>query len=149
MDYEINVVQQDPLGLLIALNVSGPEAGVRESLLYLIRDGLNLPGVATGADDEVIGKTARCLIQFEDGEVLGLLFLGGGNGIGDLLLQFGFLSHETSAKPVRWNEGHTEARKNERGRGAGAQLFSAAYADHLSAAGRDAPGARRRRRSLV
>jgi hypothetical protein len=105
MDHEVHVIQQDPLGLLVALDVRGPESGAGESLLYLIRDGLNLSGVATGADDEIIGEAAGRLVELEQGDVLRLFFLGGGNDIGDLPLQFVLLSHETSATTMRWSDG--------------------------------------------
>lgn len=113
MDHEVHVVQQDPLRLFVALDVGGPQTGAGESLLHLIRDGLNLPRVATGANNEIIGEAAGRLVQFEHGEVLGFFFLGGGQRIGDLPLQFILLRHETSAKPLRCIEhGDTEVRKD-------------------------------------
>jgi len=63
VNHEVRVVQQYPVGLAIALDVGRADPALRESLLYLIRDGLNLPRVATRADDEVIGKGPRCLIH--------------------------------------------------------------------------------------
>lgn len=146
MDHEVHVVQQHPLRLLIALDMSGPQPGAGESLLYFIRDGLNLPRVATGADDEIIGEAAGRLVQLEHGEVFGFLFLGGGHGIGDLPLQFSFLRHETSARPLRWiDHGDTEVRRNygERGMKTGARLFPVAYLDHLSSRWGCTPGTRR------
>ena len=77
MNHEVNVIQQHPLGLVIALDMSGTDSGLPESLLYLIRDGLNLPRVATRADNEVIGKCPGSLIHLQDGDVLGFLGLSG------------------------------------------------------------------------
>ena len=57
------------------------DPGFPESLLYLIRDGLNLPRVATRADDEVIGERAGGLIHLQDGDVFGFLGFGGLNRI--------------------------------------------------------------------
>jgi hypothetical protein len=55
---------------------------------------LNLPGVATRADNKIIGKATRGFVEFEDGDIVRLFLLGGCNGVHDLPLQFGFLSHE-------------------------------------------------------
>jgi len=113
VDHEIHIVQQDPLRLFVALDMGGLQPGAGESLLYLIRDGLNLPRVATGANNEIIGEAAGGFVQLEHSEILGFLFLGGRQGIGDLPLQFIFLRHETSAKPLRCiDHGDTEVRKN-------------------------------------
>lgn len=67
MDHEIHIVQQDPLGLVVALNVGRMQARLRESLLYLIRDGLNLPGVATAGDYKIIGEGWGVAVHLEDG----------------------------------------------------------------------------------
>jgi hypothetical protein len=98
VDDEIHVVEQNPLRLLVALHVGGTQTRSRESLLYLIGDGLNLPGVATGADDKKISKPAGGLVELEHGDVFRLFFLGGGDGVHHLALQFVFLRHETSEK---------------------------------------------------
>jgi hypothetical protein len=76
VNHEVNVVQQHPLGLAIALDVSGTDSGLPESLLYLIRDGLNLPGVATRADDKVIGERPGGFIHLQDSDVFGLFGFG-------------------------------------------------------------------------
>ncbi len=52
------------------------DSALSESLLHLIRDGLNLPRVATRTDDEVIGECSGGLIHLQDGDFLGLLGLG-------------------------------------------------------------------------
>ena len=76
MNYKVNVVQQYPVGLLVALDVGRVDPGLSESLLYLIRDGLNLPGVATRADDKVIGERPGGFVHLQDGDVFGLFGFG-------------------------------------------------------------------------
>jgi hypothetical protein len=76
VNHEVNVIQQHPIGLVITLDVGGADSGLPESLLYLIRDGLNLPRVATRADDEIIGERPGGLIHLQNGDVLGLFGLG-------------------------------------------------------------------------
>ena len=99
MDHEINVVQQDPFGLPVALHVRGPDAGLPESLLYLIGDGLNLPRVATGTNNKEIGKPAGGLVERQNGQILSLFGLASRHRLVYLLLDFGFLScHGTSKK---------------------------------------------------
>lgn len=91
MDHEIHVVEQYPLSLLVALDVCRTRACLCESLLYFIRDGLNLPRVATRTDHEVVGKAARRLVEFQNGKAFSLFALGGGQGLENLLLRFGLL----------------------------------------------------------
>jgi hypothetical protein len=76
VNHEVNVIQQHPLGLVVALDMSRADSGLPESLLYLIRDGLNLPRVATRADDKVVGERPGGLIHLQDGDVFGLLGFG-------------------------------------------------------------------------
>lgn len=76
MNHEVNVVQQHPVGLVIALDMGGTDSGLPESLLYLIRDGLNLPGVATRADDKIIGECPGGFVHLQDSDVFGLFGFG-------------------------------------------------------------------------
>ena len=76
MNHEVRVIQQYPVGLAIALDMGRADTAFRESLLYLIRDGLNLPRVATRADDEVIRKGTGGLIHLQNGDFFGLLGFG-------------------------------------------------------------------------
>ena len=76
MNHEVHVVQQDPVGLAVPFDVFRVETGLRESLLYLIRDGLNLPRVATRTDDEVIGECSGGLIHLQNRDFLGLFGFG-------------------------------------------------------------------------
>ncbi len=89
MHDKIHVIQQDPLGLVVPFRVGRTQASLCESLLYLIRDGLNLPRVATRADDKIVGKAAVRLVEFERGNVSRLLLFAGGYGGGDLVLEVG------------------------------------------------------------
>jgi hypothetical protein len=77
VNHEVHVIQQYPVGLAVALDVGGTDSGFPESLLYLIRDGLNLPRVATRADDKVIGERPGSLIHLQDGDIFGLFGFGG------------------------------------------------------------------------
>lgn len=76
MNHEVDVIQQYPVSLLVALDVGGADSVLPESLLYLIRDGLNLPGVATRTDDKVISKRPRGLVHLQNGDVFGLFGFG-------------------------------------------------------------------------
>jgi hypothetical protein len=80
VNHEVHVIQQHPVSLLVALDRVGVDSGLPESLLHLIRDGLNLPRVATRADYEVIGECSRGLIHLQNGDILGLFGFGGLNG---------------------------------------------------------------------
>ena len=71
MNHEVNVVQKHPVGLVVALDMGGTDSGLPESLLYLIRDGLNLPRVATRADNKVISERPRGLVHLQNGDVFG------------------------------------------------------------------------------
>ena len=66
MNYKIDVIEQYPLRLVVTFNVRRPFPSAAESLLYLIRDGLNLPRVATRADDKIIGEGAGCFVQLQN-----------------------------------------------------------------------------------
>lgn len=72
MNHEVHVIQEHPLSLGIALDVGGADSGFRESLLYLIRDGLNLPRVATRTDDEVISEGTGGLVHLQNRDFFGL-----------------------------------------------------------------------------
>ncbi len=76
MNDKVHVVQQHPVGLLVALDRGGTDSSLSESLLYLIRDGLNLPRVATGADNKVIGERSRGLVHLQYGDFFSLLGFG-------------------------------------------------------------------------
>ena len=75
MNHKVHVVQKHPVGLAVALDMGGSDSALRESLLYLIRDGLNLPRVATRADDKIISEGPRVLIHLQNGDFFGLFGL--------------------------------------------------------------------------
>ena len=56
MDNKIHVVDQNPIGLVIALHLIGGRARFLQAQLYLVGDGLNLPGILAGTDEEVVGE---------------------------------------------------------------------------------------------
>ena len=63
MNYKIDVIEQHPLGLVVAFLVGRFDPRSGESLLYLIGDGLNLPGVATGANNKIVSERPGPLIH--------------------------------------------------------------------------------------
>ncbi len=84
MDDEIYVVQQNPFGLVVALDVRGPHPVPGESLLYLIGDGLNLSRVAAATDNKVIGEGAGGLVHLENSQIFGLFRLTSFDRLGHL-----------------------------------------------------------------
>ena len=76
------------------------ELGLTQSLLDLIRDGLNLPRVATAANDEVIGEPAVGFIKFQQGDIGRLFGFASGDRPGNLPLKVDFL-HSSSARLAR------------------------------------------------
>ena len=56
MDDDVNVVQQDPLGVPVAFDMVGSETLLLQLEFDLIGDGLDLTRRLPGAQDEVVGK---------------------------------------------------------------------------------------------
>jgi len=100
MDYKIDVIEQHPFGLFVALDVRRADPGLPESLLYLIGDGLNLPRVATGANNEEIGESARGLVQLEYRKLLGLFRLARLHRFIHLFLYVGLLGRHVTSNSV-------------------------------------------------
>jgi len=97
VNYKIYIIEQHPLRLLVAFDIRRPLTGTAESLLYLIRDGLNLPRVATRADNKEICERAGILVQFQNCDVFGFLIFAGVNGFEHLAsVIIGFPDHPTS-----------------------------------------------------
>ena len=97
MNYKIDIIEQYPLRLVVAFYVRRPFPGATESLLYLIRDGLNLPRVATRADDKIIGERPRGFFQLQDGDVFRLFVFARVDGfqhLGSAVIDFP--GHSTS-----------------------------------------------------
>jgi len=79
VDHEVHVIEQYPLRLLVPFHVGRLQPGLCESLLYLIRDGLNLPGVAAGTDYEIVGKRPAVLSQLQNRDIAGFFGVTGLN----------------------------------------------------------------------
>ncbi len=79
MHDEIAVIGQDPLGILIAFDAERqfPEFG--KFLAHRVRDGLDLPLVGSGADDEVIGEGSYFL-EIQDADIGSFLGFSGAHG---------------------------------------------------------------------
>src|SRR5207248_2164209 len=92
VDHKIHVVQQDPLSLVVTLNVRRAQTRPGESLLYLIRDGLYLPRVATARNYKIVGEDGGVAVHLQQGEIFGLFFLGGADRLGHPLPQLCSLS---------------------------------------------------------
>lgn len=99
MDHEIDIVDQDPLGVVVALDIVGTDPHLFQAHFDLVRDGLHLPRIRSATQHKVVGK--RPFFHFQDAELFGLLFEAGLNGGGDLLLQFTLL-HAIVILPVRF-----------------------------------------------
>ncbi len=77
MDQEVAVIGEDPFGLVVALNADGQFAGLVFHLeVDFIADGLDLRGIVSGADDEVVGKRGDAA-KVKDFDVDGLFGFGG------------------------------------------------------------------------
>src|SRR5208283_1439709 len=100
VDDKIHVIEQYPFRLLVALLVRDAQAHLFEALIYRVGNGLNLPRVGSAAHDKVVGERTRALLQFENGELFGLLFLASENGFVDLMFEVGLCSHKVSRSIV-------------------------------------------------
>ena len=80
MDHQVAVIGQHPLGLAVTLDTEGQFAGLLLQLeADFIADGLNLPRVGPGGDDEEIGKRSDAS-EIENQGVGGFLGFGGADG---------------------------------------------------------------------
>jgi hypothetical protein len=89
VDHEVHVIEQHPLRLPVAFHVRRLHPSVCKSLLYLIRDGLNLPRVAAGTNDEIVGKRPAVLPQLQNRDIGGFFGFAGLQGLEDALAGFG------------------------------------------------------------
>src|SRR5262245_12200965 len=80
---EIEVVDEDPLCPIVALDERRLRAAAAERLLDGVGDRLDLPDVGPGADDEEIGER-RCLAEIEHEHVERLLLERGGDSGGQI-----------------------------------------------------------------
>ena len=86
---EVDVIEQNPLGLVVALGVRGVEAeAALKTELDFVGNGLDLARVGAAAENEIVGEGAGVFVEFEDGDVFGFLVLGGGDGFDHLAAGF-------------------------------------------------------------
>lgn len=64
MHHEIDVVEQDPFGLPVTLDVSRPLPCFLHPFLDFVRDRLDLSRVGPAAYYEIVSKCSRSLCQF-------------------------------------------------------------------------------------
>ena len=93
MDDEVHVIEQDPVGLFVALGVGDAEAEGFEALVDGVGDGLDLARVGSAAHDEVVGESSRIFFEFENGDIVGLFVLTGEEGFNHLVLEVIFFLH--------------------------------------------------------
>lgn len=77
MHDKIHVIEQHPVGLIVAFHLVGRNAFAFEAQLHFISDGLNLSGIFSAADYEVIGECRGVLVHFEDADVLAFFVFAG------------------------------------------------------------------------
>ena len=75
MHQEIAVIGQNPFALGVAFDADGAVALQPQLPVDLIGDGLHLPLVVAGADDEIIGKGGDAA-QVQNDQVFGLFVFG-------------------------------------------------------------------------
>ena len=89
MDDDVDVVEQDPLGLTAAFDGSRVEAEVLlEAHLDFVGDCNHLTIIGSGGDEEEVGETGVCGIEFEDACIFALFVVAGCNGSQDLTASF-------------------------------------------------------------
>ncbi len=91
MDYEIHIVEQDPLGLVVALNARRPHALIAKRLLHIVSDSLYLARICSGTNHKVIGKGAGVLVHFQNSQIFALFALNCAHRLRNL--PPGFLGH--------------------------------------------------------
>jgi hypothetical protein len=124
VDQKIAVIGEDPFRLVIAFHAVGQFSGLLFELeAYLVRDGLDLPLIVSGADDEIVSKAGDAgeVKNFDIGRLLRFGGPdcdepGGGCGfgrVGCLRIRFG----QIIRTPVRIVlQGHRPDRGSVRGR---------------------------------
>src|ERR1051325_9922690 len=89
--YEIHIIEQHPLRLLVTFNVSGAHSLCVESLRHFIADRLHLPRIASAANHRIIRECSRIFLELKNSDFFRLFFLAGLNGFSDLAFQVVFL----------------------------------------------------------
>ena len=67
MDHKIDIIEQHPLGLPVALDVRGPQSRCLQTQLHFVRNGLDLPRIGPAAHHEIVGKRSRPFFQLQYG----------------------------------------------------------------------------------
>ena len=76
MHDEVAVIGQDPLGILVAFDAERESSEFGKFLAHRVRDGLDLPLIGTGADEEVIGEGSY-ILKIQDADIGSLLGFSG------------------------------------------------------------------------
>ena len=72
MNYEIDVVHQNPLALAAAFHMKRPDTLFLEFFFHAVGDRLIVSGRSAGANEEVVGEGANPL-KIEPDQILGFL----------------------------------------------------------------------------
>src|SRR5437762_3854891 len=77
MQNEMDVIQQYPLRLVVAFNAVRAIACLRELLLHIIRYGLDLARIGSGANNKIIGKCTTVPVHLQNNDVFALFTFNG------------------------------------------------------------------------
>jgi len=107
VDDDVDVVEEDPFGLATAFDGGGVETEfLLEAHLDLVGDGDDLTIVGGGGDEEEVGETGVCGIEFEDASVFAFFVFASCNSSQELAA--GFRScHRVSDSPCTSEEART------------------------------------------
>ena len=94
MDDEVDVVEQHPLRLFVALGVSHAETEPLQTLVHGIGNRLDLPRIGPTTHHKIVRERSRILFQFENRHILGLFFLASEDGFIDLTLEVVLFLHK-------------------------------------------------------
>ena len=103
MDEVVAVIHQNPFGVGVSFDADGHVSKSFEGDLDFVANGLILPDVGTGADDEEVSE-AGDFAKVEYLDILGLLLFGSSYGAqpkGYFCDGFVFRDRETSSCPYR------------------------------------------------
>ena len=88
---EVHVINQNPLCLVVAFDVSCSQPRFLQAQLHLIGNRLHLTRIGPVAQHKVVCESSRPLFHFEDAEFFGFLVEAGLNSSSNLLVQFSLL----------------------------------------------------------
>ena len=69
MQDKVDVIQQHPLGLVVAFYAVGALAGFGELLLHFVGNGLDLAGVGPGTNYEIVGECTAVPVHLQNGDI--------------------------------------------------------------------------------